>query len=450
MFTSLNPYNNEFLASYDAISSIQMHHKVDASDKAFRAWKLTSLAERLSLLKRLADVLIKHQEPYALMITQEMGKPIHESRAEIAKCAWVCEYYAAHSEEFLADKCIATDASKSYVRIEPIGSILAIMPWNFPFWQVFRFAVPSLSVGNTALLKHAPNVMGCAFLIEDVFLKAGYPVGVFQTLAVSHEQTEELLAREEIRAVSLTGSERAGIAIAQIAGKNLKKCVLELGGNNAFIVLHDADLELTIRTAVKARMMNAGQSCIAAKRFIVVEAIYDEFILGFKNALKQLKYGDPMDESTDYGPLARRDLAEQLQDQLKKSIAKGALLELGGKQVEAMHELTLITGVKPGMPAFDEETFGPLVAVIRAKDEHEAIELASRTKFGLGLSIFSKDIKRAEALVPLFEDGAVFINDLVKSDPRLPFGGTKLSGYGRELSKEGILEFVNKKTVYIK
>ena len=450
MFTSLNPYNNEVLASYEVISSRQMHHKVDVSDKAFRSWKMVSLAERLSLLKRLADILRKHQESYALMITQEMGKPIYESRAEIAKCAWVCDYYAANSVEFLADKRIATDASKSYVRIEPIGIILAIMPWNFPFWQVFRFAVPTLIVGNTVMLKHASNVMGCAFLIEDIFRKAGYPESVFQTLAVSHEQTEELLSREEVRAVSLTGSERAGVAIAQIAGKNLKKCVLELGGNNAFIVLHDADLELTIRTAVKARMLNSGQSCIAAKRFIVVEAIYDEFVLGFKNALKQLKYGDPMDESTDYGPLARRDLAEELQDQLKKSIAKGAKLELGGLQVEAMHELTLITGVKPGMPAFDEETFGPLVAVIQAKDEHEAIQLASRTKFGLGLSIFSNDTKRAEALVPLFEDGAVFINDLVKSDPRLPFGGTKLSGYGRELSKEGILEFVNKKTVYIK
>jgi succinate-semialdehyde dehydrogenase/glutarate-semialdehyde dehydrogenase len=450
MFKSINPYTNQEIATYPALSDEEMHTCVEQSQEAYSSWGKQPLKDRCTLLNGAAAILREHKNRYALMITREMGKPLSESEAEVEKCAWVCEYYAQHAEEFLKDKHIQTEASKSYVRIEPLGCILAVMPWNFPFWQVFRFAAPTLAAGNTALLKHASNVMACAYMIEEVFTLAGFPKYAFQTLAINHEQTEVLIGREEVKAVSLTGSERAGVAVAQTAGKHLKKCVLELGGSNAFLVLADADLELSVETAVKARMLNTGQSCIAAKRFIVVTDIYTQFMEQFKQALRKLKYGNPEEASTDYGPMARQDLAEDLQDQLSESVAMGAKLVFGGKQEGAMHELSLLTGVKPGMPVFDEETFGPLVVVVKAQNESEAIQLAQQTKYGLGLSIFSRDTERAEDLVSMFEDGAVFINELVKSDPRLPFGGTKLSGYGRELSKEGILEFVNKKTVYIK
>lgn len=450
MFFSVNPYTGERIAQYKAFSNREIQDAVELSVETGKIWRKESVAARAELLVNAAKILREDKERFALMITREMGKPIIESRAEIDKCAWVCQYYAENAAIYLEDEFVQTDAQRSYIRKQPLGLILAIMPWNFPFWQVFRFAAPTLTAGNTALLKHAANVMGCAEMIEEIFTKAGYPDGVFQNLCISHEQVNDLLSIPVVKAVSLTGSERAGVAIATEAGKHLKKCLLELGGNNAFIVLKDADLDLTVQTAVKARMLNAGQSCIAAKRFIVVDAIHDEFVYAFTEALKELKYGNPEDESTDYGPMARADLAEALQNQMLASIAQGAKLVLGGEQEAAMHEISLLTEVKPGMPVFDEETFGPLVAIIRAKDEQEAIKLAQETKYGLGLSIFSRDVKAAEGLVDQFEDGAVFINALVKSDPRLPFGGTKLSGYGRELAKEGILEFVNLQTVYIK
>ncbi len=450
MFFSVNPYTGERIAQYKALSDRDIQDALELSVEAGKIWRKETVSARAALLRNTAEILREDKERFALMITQEMGKPITESRAEIDKCAWVCEYYAENAAIYLEDEFVQTDAQRSYIRKQPLGLILAIMPWNFPFWQVFRFAAPTLTAGNTALLKHAANVMGCAEMIEEIFMKAGYPAGVFQNLYINHEQVNDLLSNPVVKAVSLTGSERAGVAIATQAGKYVKKCLLELGGNNAFIVLKDADIDLTVQMAVKARMLNTGQSCIAAKRFIVVDAIYDEFVYAFTEALKELKYGNPEDESTDYGPMARADLAEALQNQMLASIAQGAKLVLGGKQEAAMHEISLLTEVKPGMPAFDEETFGPLVAVIRAKDEKEAIKLAQETKYGLGLSIFSRDVKAAEGLVDQFEDGAVFINALVKSDPRLPFGGTKLSGYGRELAKEGILEFVNLQTVYIK
>ena len=450
MFFSVNPYTGERIAQYKALSDRDIQDALELSVEAGKIWRKETVSARAALLRNTAEILREDKERFALMITREMGKPIIESRAEIDKCAWVCEYYAENAAIYLEDEFVKTDAQRSYIRKQPLGLILAIMPWNFPFWQVFRFAAPTLTAGNTALLKHAANVMGCAEMIEEIFMKAGYPAGVFQNLYINHEQVNDLLSNPVLKAVSLTGSERAGVAIATQAGKYVKKCLLELGGNNAFIVLKDADIDLTVQTAVKARMLNAGQSCIAAKRFIVVDAIHDEFVYAFTEALKELKYGNPEDESTDYGPMARADLAEALQNQMLASIAQGAKLVLGGKQEAAMHEISLLTEVKPGMPAFDEETFGPLVAVIRAKDEKEAIKLAQETKYGLGLSIFSRDVKAAEGLVDQFEDGAVFINALVKSDPRLPFGGTKLSGYGRELAKEGILEFVNLQTVYIK
>lgn len=450
MFFSVNPYTGERIAQYKALSDRDIQDALELSVEAGKIWRKETVNTRVALLLNTAEILRQDKERFALMITQEMGKPITESRAEVDKCAWVCEYYAENAAIFLEDEFVQTDAQRSYIRKQPLGLILAIMPWNFPFWQVFRFAAPTLTAGNTALLKHAANVVGCAEMIEEIFMKAGYPAGVFQNLCINHVQVNDLLSNPVVKAVSLTGSERAGVAIATQAGKYVKKCLLELGGNNAFIVLKDADIDLTVQTAVKARMLNAGQSCIAAKRFIVVDAIYDEFVYAFTEALKELKYGNPEDESTDYGPMARADLAEALQNQMLASIAQGAKLVLGGKQEATMHEISLLTEVKPGMPAFDEETFGPLVAVIRAKDEQEAIKLAQETKYGLGLSIFSRDVKAAEGLVDQFEDGAVFINALVKSDPRLPFGGTKLSGYGRELAKEGILEFVNLQTVYIK
>ncbi|MDA8980328.1 NAD-dependent succinate-semialdehyde dehydrogenase [Chitinophagales bacterium] len=449
MFFSVNPYTGERIAQYEALSDRDIQDTLELSVEAGKIWRKETVSARAALLRNTAEILREDKERFALRITQEMGKPITESRAEIDKCAWVCEYYAENAAIYLEDEFAKTDAQRSYIRKQPLGLILAIMPWNFPFWQVFRFAAPTLTAGNTALLKHAANVMGCAEMIEEIFMKAGYPAGVFQNLYINHEQVNDLLSNPVVKAVSLTGSERAGVAIATQAGKYVKKCLLELGGNNAFIVLKDADIDLTVQMAVKARMLNNGQSCIAAKRFIVVDAIHDEFVYAFSEALKELKYGNPEDESTDYGPMARADLAEALQNQMLASIAQGAKLVLGGEQEAAMHEISLLTEVKPGMPAFDEETFGPLVAVIRAKDEQEAIKLAQETKYGLGLSIFSRDVNAAEGLVDQFEDGAVFINALVKSDPRLPFGGTKLSGYGRELAKEGILEFVNLQTVYI-
>jgi succinate-semialdehyde dehydrogenase/glutarate-semialdehyde dehydrogenase len=384
------------------------------------------------------------------MIPLEMGKPIAESRAEVTKCALVCDYYAEHGPGFLADEVIGTDAQRSYVRHDPMGCVLSIMPWNFPFWQVFRFAAPALTVGNVALLKHAPNVFGCSILIAEVFEEAGFPRGTFQNLIIHHDQVEKIIAHENVKAVTLTGSERAGASVAEVAGRYLKKCVLELGGNNAFIVWKDADVEKAVQTAVNARMANAGQSCIAAKRFILVDAIYDDFVARFIQAAKKLVAGDPNDEATRVGPLARLDLADQLQRQVKQSVEMGAELLYGGNQRGCYHEPTILGNVKPGMPAFDEETFGPLAPMIKVKDEFEAFELAEKSRYGLGTTVCTRDIQRASELSAVVSDGAYFVNELVKSDPRLPFGGTKRSGYGRELAKDGMMEFVNRKTVYIK
>ncbi len=347
-------------------------------------------------------------------------------------------------------KSIATDAAKSFVRHDPIGSVLAIMPWNFPFWQVFRFAAPTLTAGNTGLLKHAPNVFGCAQQIEEVFTKAGYPSYVFQNLIVHHDETEKIISHETVKAITLTGSEKAGSAVAEISGRYIKKTVLELGGNNAFIVWDDADIDYAVKIALTARMLNCGQSCIAAKRFILVEDIYDEFVTKFTDAVKQLKFGDPLDENTTIGPLARLDLAEQLNNQVKESVAQGAKLLLGGNQNGCYHEATILGDVVPGMAAFDEETFGPLAAMIKAKDIDHAFELSEKSKYGLGVTVCTKNTEKALEYANRVSDGAYFINEMVKSDPRLPFGGTKNSGYGRELSKDGMMEFVNRKTVYVK
>ncbi len=449
-FKSINPFNGEHVGTYRAHSDAELDAKLAKSARAYASWRRVPLAERARLMAKAGQVLLDNVEEYAQMITLEMGKPISESRGEVNKCAWVCDYYAENAAAFLADEVIATDASQSFVRHDPIGSVLAVMPWNFPFWQVFRFAAPTLVAGNTGLLKHASNVFGCATFIEEVFTKAGFPEGVFQNLLIHHDLTEKIIAHDGVKAVTLTGSERAGSAVAALAGKYIKKSLLELGGNNAFIVWEDADLDQVVQTAVNARMLNAGQSCIAAKRFILLEGIYDEFVSKFTAALSALKAGDPMENTTQVGPLARKDLADELQRQVQESVAAGAELIYGGTQDGCFHAPTVLGGVRPGMPAFDEETFGPLAAMIKVSDEAEAFRLSELSKYGLGVTVCTQDVEKAIAMIPEVSDGAYFINELVKSDPRLPFGGTKLSGYGRELGKDGIMEFVNRKTVYVR
>lgn len=449
-FKSINPYNDEVVGRYTAHTTEQVENILDKSGKAFQTWSKTPLSNRAELIKRAGKVLRENVEEYAQMITSEMGKPISESRAEVNKCAWVCDYYAENAASFLVQEVIETDAKKSFIRHDSIGAVFAIMPWNFPFWQVFRFAAPTLTAGNTGLLKHAPNVFGCALKIEEVFTKAGFPNGVFQNLIIHHNQTEKIIAHDAVKAVTLTGSEKAGSAVAQIAGKYIKKSLLELGGNNAFIVLGDADIDQAVKTAVTARMLNCGQSCIAAKRFILLEEIYDEFITKFMDAVSKLKSGDTRAENTQIGPLARKDLADQLNNQVIKSIEQGAILLMGGNQNECFYEPTILGNVKPGMAVFDEETFGPVAAIIKAAGVKEAFALANRSKYGLGTSVFTKNTEKALEYAEMISDGAYFVNELVKSDPRLPFGGTKHSGYGRELAKDGILEFVNRKTVYVK
>lgn len=449
-FKSINPYNGELIATHQAHTSDEINAMLEQSDNAFKSWRKVPIQERAKLMRKAAEVLREEVDTYAEMITKEMGKPISESRGEVKKCAWVCEYYAENTKDFLKDELIETDAAKSLVKHDPLGTIMAVMPWNFPFWQVFRFAAPTLMAGNTGVLKHASNVYGCAKLIEEVFIKAGFPTGVFQNLIFDHELTESIVSNKLIKAVSLTGSEKAGSTIAGFAGKYLKKSLMELGGNNAFIVWKDADIDAAVKLAISARMMNTGQSCIAAKRFILVDEIYEEFVSKFLEELKNLKTGDPMDESTTIGTLAREDLAEDLQSQMKKSIDAGAKLLAGGKQNGSFHEPTVLGNVKPGMPAFDEETFGPLAAMIRAKDMDEAFELSNQSKYGLGVTVCTKNVDLALEMSDRVEDGAYFINELVKSDPRLPFGGTKRSGYGRELAKDGMMEFINRKTIYVK
>tara|TARA_R110001592_G_scaffold75225_1_gene227854 strand:- start:20517 stop:21872 length:1356 start_codon:yes stop_codon:yes gene_type:complete len=449
-FKSINPYNGKEVGAYQSLSESQLNDKLELAQETFPLWRAVPLEERSRLIKKAGTILREGVEEYAKMISLEMGKPINEARAEVNKCAWVCDYYGENAAKFLAEEVIETEAQKSYVRHDPIGAVFAVMPWNFPFWQVFRFAAPTLTAGNVGLLKHAPNVFGSSQMIEEVFQKAGFPKGVFQNLIVHHDASEQIIKHDIVRAVTLTGSEGAGSAVAALAGKYLKKSLLELGGSNAFIVWEDADIDEAVKTALTARMLNCGQSCIAAKRFILLEGIYDTFIEKFIKGLKELKSGDPMDEATQVGPLARIDLADQLQSQLQKSIAMGAELLMGGKQKACYHEPTVLANVSTEMPAFNQESFGPLAAMIKAKDIDEAFTLAGMSRYGLGLTVCTSNPDKALAMADRVSDGAYFINELVKSDPRLPFGGTKLSGYGRELAKDGMMEFVNRKTVYLK
>lgn len=449
-FTSVNPYSGETLSTYQALSAEQLKLILADSGDIFAAWRKTPLQSRTSKLARTAALLRHKKEPCAALITAETGKPITEARAEIEKCAWVCEYYAAHAEEFLANEPAESDACRSYVRHVPIGTVFGVMPWNFPFWQVFRFAAPTLAASNTVLLKHAPNVLGCAELIEEIFAEAGFPEGVFRNLILTHEQAAEVIAHPAVAAVTLTGSGKAGSAVAAVAGKHLKKSIMELGGSNAFVVWEDADLDRAVETAVTARMMNTGQSCIAAKRFIVPHKIYGAFTEKLVRAVQKLKSGDPASSDTEIGVCAREDLAETLERQMNDSVAQGAKLRCGGERKGTYFAPAVLTDVVPGMPAFDEETFGPLAAVVRAGDDDEAVALSQQSKFGLGLTICTRDSDRALKAAEHIADGALFINELVKSDPRLPFGGQRESGYGRELGRDGILAFVNRQTVYVK
>lgn len=454
MLTSINPANNKLIKSYNEMTSEESSNIISLTNESFIKWKETSFKQRSELMKNAAKVLRENSEEYSVLMTLEMGKPIIQSRSEVEKCAWVCEYYADNAEKFLKDEIIKTDATKSFVSFQPLGIVLAIMPWNFPFWQVFRFAAPNLMAGNAGLLKHASNVSGCALAIEDVFRKAGFPENLFRALLVTSKNVKEVIANEKVQAVTLTGSVPAGKSVASLSGSLIKKTVLELGGSDPYVILEDADLEKAALSCVTSRLINAGQSCIAAKRFIVVESVYDEFEKLYLEIMSNKKMGDPLDVGNDLGPQASIALRDELHDQVLRSVKQGAEIILGGIIPEtdgAFYPPTILRNVKPGMAAFDEELFGPVAALIKAEDESDAINLANKSIFGLGAAVFTKDLKRGERIAKeKLNAGCCFVNDFVKSDPRLPFGGIKESGYGRELSPFGIKEFVNIKTVYIK
>lgn len=449
---TINPATGKTLASYLLLTNEELDRKLLASSVAFHKWKKTDFDTRGNILRRVAELLIKNKVRYAKMITAEMGKTIRESIAEVEKSATVCTYYADHAEEFLKEELIASDATRSSVRFEPLGIIFAIMPWNFPFWQVFRAAAPSLMAGNAVVLKHASNVPGCSLLIEEIFTAAKLPSGVFQSLLIDSSQSERVIAYTDVRAVTLTGSEGAGMAVAKAAGNALKKVVLELGGSDPFIVLEDADVEAAATTAVTARLIATGQSCIAAKRFIVHKKVADRFTKRFIELLEAKKIGDPTDPTTDVGALANEQILATIEGQVKSSLRKGAVLLTGGKRIGTagyFYAPTVLTNVTDTMPVMYEETFGPVAALTVVENDTEALRIANNTRYGLGSSLWTKNKKKMEKFISELNAGSVFINGMVKSDPRLPFGGTKMSGYGRELSSYGIREFVNVKTVWI-
>ncbi len=450
---SLNPASGNILKTFDAFSEQEIEQTLAAVSRATAAWAAMAMASRADLLRKAGQILRNRLDVYAITITREMGKPVTEARAEIEKCALVCDYYADNGAAFLADETLVSDASNSYVAYRPLGTVLAIMPWNFPFWQVFRFAAPGLMAGNTAILKHASNVPQCALAIEDVFRQAGFPENVFRTLMISADQTRRVIEDPRIHAVTLTGSEPAGRKVAAAAAGALKKTVLELGGSDAFVVLKDADLDLAATVGVQSRYLNGGQSCIAAKRFILVPEIAESFIEQFKARALALVSGEPDADSTQLGPMARHDLRDELHRQVLDSIEAGAEKVFGCEKPDgpgAYYPVSMLDKVKPGMRAYEEELFGPVAIVIRASDEADAIRIANDHKYGLGGSVWTEDIGRGNALARQIQSGASFVNGLVKSDPRLPFGGIKASGYGRELAQHGIREFINAKTVWIR
>jgi succinate-semialdehyde dehydrogenase/glutarate-semialdehyde dehydrogenase len=450
---SINPSNNKKINSYQEISKDSINQIIDSSFNTFLEWRNKSFSYRAKKMRHLAELLKQKKDLLGLLMTKEMGKPIKQSIAEAEKCAWVCEYYADNAEKFLSQKEIPTGSTKSFISFQPIGIVLAIMPWNFPFWQVFRFASPALMAGNVGILKHASNVQGCAIEIEKLFLEAGFPKFAFSNLVIGSKKVSNVIKNSKISAVTLTGSTPAGKSVASLAGSLLKKTVLELGGNDPYVILEDADLDNAVKSCIAGRMLNAGQSCIAAKRFIVVQSSLKEFIDKVHNEIKKMKMGDPINPDINIGPMVNNIARDELHQQVLISIEKGAKLLFGGKipQLDgAFYPPTLLVDVEPGMPAFDDELFGPVAVVISAKDQSHAIELANKTNFGLGAAIFTRDLDKGENIATKeLEAGSCFVNDFVKSDPRLPFGGIKESGYGRELSEFGIQEFVNIKSVVV-
>lgn len=450
---SINPATQTIIATHEILDNGQLEGRINGAQQGFQDWKAVSFQERSRLMNALAAELRSNVEEYAKLASQEMGKTFESAKGEVEKCAWVCEYYAKNAHTFLADELVNTAANKSYVSYQPLGVILAVMPWNYPYWQVFRFAAPALMAGNTILLKHASNVQGCAKAIEQLFRNAGFPENVFHNLPIETEMVAPVIAHPFVKAVTLTGSEKAGSAVASEAGKHIKKAVLELGGSDPYIILEDADLELAVKVCVEGRLKNNGQSCIGAKRFIVVDAIYDDFLARFKDKMAVAKMGDPFAKDTVLGPMARPDLRDNLHRQVQESIEKGAKCVLGGEipdRTGSFYPATILTDVKPGMPAYEEELFGPVAALFRVKDEAAAIQIANDTNFGLGAAVFTQDLARGERIAKEeLEAGSCFVNGMVGSDPRLPFGGINISGYGRELSHYGIREFTNIKTVSI-
>ncbi len=451
---TINPATGETVKTFTPLSDPEIESKLSLAAEAFKQYRQTSFAQRSQWLNRAADILEKDYLKFAQIMTTEMGKPINSAVAEAKKCALVCRFYAEKAAEFLADEIIVTDASKSYVAYQPLGVILAVMPWNFPFWQVFRFAAPALMAGNVGILKHASNVPQCALAIAEILSQAGFPDGVFQTLLIGADKVESIIKDERVKAATLTGSEPAGAALAAAAGKEIKKVVLELGGSDPFIVLESADLETAVNTGVQARMLNNGQSCIAAKRFIVAEAIADEFTQKLVTKFKALKVGDPTQEDTDIGPLATKSIVTELDQQVQTAIEQGAKVLIGGQAFSDrpgnFYPPTILSDISPDAAVAKEEFFGPVALLFTVKNIDEAIALANDIPFGLGASAWTNNSHESDRLIAELEAGAVFINGLVKSDPRLPFGGIKRSGFGRELSSQGIQEFVNIKTIWIK
>jgi succinate-semialdehyde dehydrogenase / glutarate-semialdehyde dehydrogenase len=450
---SINPATGELIREYPSMDPAEVAEVVDRAHAAFLTWREESFSARAAVLTRVAEVLEAREAELARLMATEMGKPVEQGRAEVAKCAWVCRHYADTAEESLREEEVATEATRSYVTYRPLGVVLAIMPWNFPFWQVFRFAAPGLMAGNAGVLKHAGNVTGCALAIEEVFRAAGAPAHLFRALRIGSEAVGAVIDHPGISAVTLTGSTGAGRSVAAQAGAALKKTVLELGGSDAYLVLHDADVPAAARLCAESRLINAGQSCIAAKRFLVVASVREEFERHLVEAMRNRRPGDPLDPATALGPLARQDLREELHGQVQRSVAQGARLLLGGQPEEgagAYYPPTVLTEVAPGMPAFDEELFGPVAAIVPVANEEEAVRLANQSAFGLGGAVFTRDRQRGERLASAaLEAGTCVVNGFVKSDPRLPFGGIKHSGYGRELGVHGIREFVNIKTVVV-
>lgn len=451
---TINPTNGEIIKEYSEMSFSEVSGIIEKANTAQNQWKNHSYAERSAYMNEISKLLKDRKQELGELMSTEMGKPLAQSVGEVEKCAWVCEYYAENAAKFLADDYVKTEASKSYVTFNPLGTVLSIMPWNFPFWQLFRFAAPALMAGNAVILSHSENVTGCALEIEKLIQDSGISSDLFRTILVENDNMKPVIQHVGIAAVTLTGSTRAGKIVASQAGEALKKTVLELGGSDPSIILADADIKEAAKSCVNSRFLNSGQSCIASKRFVIVEEIYDEFAEEFKKLMGERKLGDPFEEDTDLGPMAREDLRDMLHEQVQKSIKLGAIASVGGKKPNsagAYYPATMLENVKEGMPAYEEEFFGPVASMIKVKDEAEAIKVANDSLFGLGASIYSKDIEKAEKIAAeQLEAGCCFVNELVKSDPRLPFGGIKQSGYGRELGLYGIHEFVNTKTLYVK